>query len=79
MLGKVLKRFWCEKRNYEENYFWCKNEIFTTYKFGAKTLLVGPKKELNRSILKEDFGAKKEISGAKTELFGAKILVLKRV
>ena len=58
--------------------FWCQNEIYNTYKFGAKMLLFGAKKELNRSILIEDFGAKKELSGAKTELFGAKILVLKK-
>ena len=41
-------------------------------KFGAKTLLFGAKKELNRSILMEDCGAKKELFGAKTKLFGAK-------
>ena len=35
-------------------------------------LLFGAKKELNRSILIEAFGAKKELSGTKTELFGAK-------
>ena len=35
-------------------------------------MLKHAKKELNRSILIEDFGAKKELSGTKTELFGAK-------
>ena len=64
---------WCQIKT-----FWCENEIYNTYKYGAKTLLFGAKKELNRSILIEDFGAKKELSGAKTELFGAEILVLKR-
>ena len=64
---------WCQIKT-----FWCENEIYNTDKYGAKTLLFGAKKELDRSILIEDFGAKKELSGAKTELFGAEILVLKR-
>ena len=71
----MLKRFWCKKEIIwcQIKTFWCENEIFNTYKFGAKMLLFGAKKELNRFTLIEDFGAKKELSGAKTELFGAKI------
>ena len=28
--------------------FWCENEIYNKYKYGAKMLLFGFKKELNR-------------------------------